>query len=432
MKKMYIYKSFLFVAVISMVMVFASSCKNNDNDNGGAPYISYIRVSNPASADSLLEAGSLGQMIAIVGGNLGNTRQVWFNDQESLLTPTYMTNTVVFATIPSTRPSVVTNQLKLVFANGDSLLYPFTVVIAKPSIKGADKTSPYGMDCEYVPDGEFANIYGQFFYPPLTVTFAGGKTASTEDADDPVTVNTDFTTLTVKVPEGAQPGQISITTNFGTAKSDFWFRDDRNIFQGFEGDPNSSDLFGDLGTSGGLIISDQAITSPSVTINAPGADDPPLINGNYLRMIFNGQTWWTQLFCNWSNGFEIPDEIILHPNDYYLKFEVCTTKPYNGSGMKVWLTPQSVQNKTSIDPNDANATIQYGWNPIPFDTKGVWQTVIIPLEDIAAAEASGSYNFYPSASSPNGYFCGFVYAGNDPLDCDMSFDNFRIVPKVIR
>jgi len=424
-----IYKSILLVAVITVMAIIASSCKDDNSDNGGAPYISYIRVPDPASADSLLQAAGQGQLIAIVGGNLGSTRQVWFNDQQSLLTPTYVSNSVVFATVPSQLPSVVTNQLKLIFANGDSLLYDFTVTINKPAINGSSNATSVGMDCEYVADGDIATIYGQYFYLPITVTFEGGATASSETGD--VTANSSSTILSVKVPEGAQPGQITVTNSIGSAKSDFWFRDNRNIVQGFEGDPTSSDPYSDLGTNGGVIVSnDASVTSPSVSIVSPGDGYPPIINGNYLRMVFNAQTWWAQLFCNWNNGnTSIPDEAIIDPNSYYLKFEVCTTKPYNGSGMKLWLTDMATQNSTFYPVGTSN-TIQYGWNP-PFDSKGVWATVTIPLEDIASAQASGGVNYFPSVQS-SGYFFGFVFAGSDPLDCDMSFDNFRIVPKTIR
>ena len=38
----------------------------------------------------------------------------------------------------------------------------------------------------------------------------------------------------VVVPDGAEPGPISITTNFGTQESPFFFRDDRNILLDFD------------------------------------------------------------------------------------------------------------------------------------------------------------------------------------------------------
>ena len=109
----------------------------------------------------------------------------------------------------------------------------------------------------------------------------------------------------------------------------------------------------------------------------------------------------------------IPDAAILKPEDYYLKFEVNTIKPYNANLVKINV------GLTSED-NDA-----YKWNP-PYDTKGQWQTVVIPLEEVFA-----SYRVRPTVS-PAGYWSR-ILMGHAPgdLDADIAFDNFRVVPKVL-
>ena len=396
----------LFATIVSGSL---TSCQDdNGGSKGGAPYISYVRVTNPASKDSLLVAAAQGQLIAIIGGNLQNTKQVWFNDQQATtLSSTYISDNAIIVTVPTLVPSVVDNKLKLIFANGDSLMYDFAVTISKPVIDGSNGLKPNGMDCEYVFDGDTATIHGNYLYFPMTVTFTGGVSASSENGE--ITVNDQDLTvpntiIKVKVPAGAQPGQIIITDNFGSAMSDFWFRDNRNIYQGFEGDPTASDPWWNLGSGSGTIIS------------APGAGDPPLINGNYIRQIFTGQTWWNQLFASWSAGLMgIPDEAILHPELYYLKFEVYPTKPFNGSALHIWITTMTAQNAGPF----------YTWSPptVPLNI-GAWNTVTIPFENISAAEG---VTFPPVQS--DGYFCAAVYADGTSLDCDMSFDNFRVVPK---
>ena len=77
------------------------------------------------------------------------------------------------------------------------------------------------MDNEYTKIGEVATIRGDFFYQPLTVKFAGGGSGELVSVKDKE--------IQVRVPAGAQPGQITIKTNFGETKSDFWFRDNRNL-----------------------------------------------------------------------------------------------------------------------------------------------------------------------------------------------------------
>ena len=71
-----------------------------------------------------------------------------------------------------------------------------------------------------------------------------------------------------------------------------------------------------------------------------------------------------------------------------------------------------------VEDNDA-----YLWKP-PFDTKGQWQTVVIPLEEIFA-----SYKVKPVVSA-SGYWSRLLFHGPGDLDADIAFDNFRVVPKI--
>jgi len=243
------------------------------------------------------------------------------------------------------------------------------------------------MLCEYVLEGERAIINGDFFYSPVSVTFPGGITIEN------VTVNEDNTSISFIVPQGAtEPGEITVFTNFGSTNSTFWFLDNRNIIEGFE--VGRSDI-------NGTIITD------------PGPGDPPSINGNYVRIQRIIGDWeWVQVFCPWGNYTNvIPDEAILRPDKYFFKFEVNTVKPYNANYIRIWITAPEVE------AGDRFAR----WNPT-LDSKGEWQTVTIPLKDIM--------DELPTLGVlSSGYFVGFVFCGSGRLDCDMTFDNFRIVPK---
>jgi hypothetical protein len=110
----------------------------------------------------------------------------------------------------------------------------------------------------------------------------------------------------------------------------------------------------------------------------------------------------------------VPDEAILKPADYVLKFELNTLKPYNSNMIKINVGLANDFN------NDA-----YLWSP-PFDTKGQWQTVVIPFNEI-----TDSYKTTLTVN-PNGYYTRILFHGGGDLDADMSFDNFRIVPKFIK
>jgi hypothetical protein len=381
MKKIYKLVPFLSVA-IAMLGLFASC---NTEDAIGVPQISYVRITRPTASDSLLTAAGQGQLIAIIGDNLQNAQKIWFNDQQASLTPTYITKTSILVSVPSHIPLTINNKLKIYFANGDSLLHDFQVSINKPVVSS--------MDCEYVLEGGVATIRGNYFYLPVTVTFPGGKLGTN------VSVDATNQILNVTVPAGTTPGQITVATNFGLVKSDFWFKDNRNIII-------SSDPYAGWWNA-------------SFVVTNPGAGAPPSINGNYIRVQQKFGAWgWQEIAGGPASSTNnqsknIPDEAIQKPSLYNLKFEVCTTKPYNGSGFLI--------NVGTADGDHGN----YNWAP-PYDTKGVWQTVVIPYEDVVKAYA------VPLVVNPDGYWTRFVFQGATALDCDMSFDNFRVVPKTIK
>src|SRR5690348_15301878 len=98
-----------------------------EKDSVGTPVIDYVRITRPESSDSLLIGAGQGQLIAIMGKNLGGAVAIWFNDRPSRLTPTYITNSSLIVRVPSEIPLQISNKLKLLFSNGYELLYDFEV-----------------------------------------------------------------------------------------------------------------------------------------------------------------------------------------------------------------------------------------------------------------------------------------------------------------
>ncbi|CAG5007747.1 hypothetical protein DYBT9275_04117 [Dyadobacter sp. CECT 9275] len=381
-----IYKPLLLLALLAAMLSISISCTEDDLPNNGEPKISYIRVTKPESSDSLLTAALQGTLLAIVGENLEGASQIWFNDQRATLTPTYISNKSILVSVPSKIPADITNKMKIVFANGKTLEHDFKVQISEPVVAS--------MACEYVLTGEVATIRGDYFYEPLTVTFTGGVKGELVSVEDKI--------LQVRIPEGALPGQVTVTTNFGETKSDFWFRDNRNIYL-------SSDPF-------------TGWWNQSYVVTAPKEGDPPAINGNYIRVkeVIGGWAWKEVAGgppdAMGAISKNIPDEAILKPADYNLKFEVNTVKPYTANVLKI-----------TVGLNDFNND-QYTWMP-PYDTQGQWRTVVIPFEEIASSYEKAGMKM---AVNPNGYYTRLLFHGGGELDADISFDNFRVVPKVIK
>jgi hypothetical protein len=364
-----------------LVVCIFSACDKDNAPNGGEPRITYVRVTSPESSDSLLVGAAQGKLVAIMGENLGEAVEIWFNDQRANLNPTYITNTTILVNVPSRIPLTVNNKLKMVFRNGKELLYDFEVQISRPVVSS--------MVSEYVNEGDVATIRGNYFYQPLTVTFTGGVVGTLVSVADQI--------IEVRVPAGAQPGPITVQTNFGVTESDFWFRDNRNIFI-------SSDPY-------------EGWWNASYVVSNPGAGDPPKINGNYIRVKKFLSAWsWNEIAGGPATAMpvhskRVPDQAILNPADYNLKFEVNTMKPYNAGIIRI---------NVGLNSEDNNA---YQWRP-PYDTRGKWQTVVIPFEDVVA-----SYAVRPTVN-PNGYWTRLLIQGPGDLDGDISFDNFRVVPKV--
>ncbi len=372
------------ILFILLAVVVAGAFYSCTKQNEGEPKIKYVRVTRPESSDSLLVGAGQGNLIAIVGENLKGAVEIWFNDQQAMLTPTYITNTSILVSVPNPIPKQINNKLKIVFSNGFVLYHDFEVQISKPVISS--------MVSEFVNDGSVATIKGDFFYTPLTVTFAGGKTGTIVSVTDQQ--------IQVEVPAGAQAGQLTVKTNFGETKSDFMFRDNRGHF--INSDPY------------------EGWWNASYVVSNPAPGDPPSISGNYIRFTKQIGSWsWNELAGGPASSMpthskNIPDAAILKPEDYYLKFEVNTIKPYNGNVVKINVALTS-------ENNDG-----YKWIP-PYDTKGQWQTVVIPLTEVFA-----QYTPKPSVSA-SGYWCRILMGhGEGSLDADIAFDNFRVVPKVIK
>jgi len=375
-------KILLVLIMLTGVAGIFIACDKN-NDDSGEPSVSYVRITRPESSDSLLIGAGQGRLIAIVGENLKDAVEVWFNDRQAVLTPTYITNRSILVSVPNPIPTDITNKMKIVFKSGFILYHDFVVQISEPYVAS--------MVSEFVNDGDVATIRGDFFYEPLTVTFTGGVAGTI--------VSVTPQAIQVRVPTGAQPGRITVKTNFGETKSNFWFRDSRNHF--INSDPY------------------EGWWNASYVVSSPGPGDPPKISGNYIRFKKQIGSWsWNELAGGPASAMpvhskNIPDAAILKAEDYYLKFEVNTIKPYNGNLVKINLA-------LLAEDNDA-----YKWNP-PYDTKGQWQTVVIPLEEVFA-----SYRVKPTVSA-SGYWCRLLM-GHAPgdLDADMCYDNFRVVPKVL-
>jgi hypothetical protein len=385
----------LFLIVTTFIVgTMLSSCSKNEM---GTPSVSYIRVTNPAVSDSLLASASQGQMIAIMGQNLQSVTEIWFNDQKAQIIPTFITGTSVITHVPSGLPLVITDKMKMIFANGSSLDYDFSVDISKPRIDH--------VRTEYINSGDSLFIYGDYFYKPLVVSLTGGAQAEI------LSVSADAKTIIAKMPTGVQPGPLTITSNFGAKASDFWMQDNRNFIASFD-----IPLVNYIWKGYDYIVSSDPVI--------------PNINGKFTRVNKGKLSGYPflEIYGGPAQGGDgdiaketknIPAEAFTNPNGYSLKFEVNTLQSLTGANMRLYLG--GADNGTFDAARQAS---YYTWKP-NLNTHGVWVTITIPFSDVLAANNQTSYTFKYDV---NGYGMFIYWHGPDPATYNYAMDNMRVVP----
>ncbi|SFV02152.1 glycan-binding surface protein [Pontibacter akesuensis] len=372
----------LYIMPLMLGAGILSGCEDDDMPNGGNPTIHYVRVTDPAASDSLLVGSSLGNLIAIVGENLGGTREVWFNDRQAVLNPTYITDKTILVNVPSLPPTEVMNKMVLRFANGNELQHDFVIEISGPQITRIKN--------EHVKDGEELVLLGEYFFDPIKVTFAGGEEAEV--------VSVAQNEVRVIVPEGATPGPITVQTNFGKATSSQWFRDTRNVF---------SDM--DVSNTGGWWHGHQYFADSHPNVKP--------LDGKFILINkdLGAGEWFEFMVANPPSSMQtqnIPDDAIRNPSNYNLKFEINTIKPLvDGTVIKMYI---------GNDMPGQRGGMFYAWKP-NIDTKGQWETVSIPFENII-----GITN--PQVSA-NGYGVSFWFQDGVAMTANFAVDNFRVTPK---
>jgi hypothetical protein len=202
------FKTYLATAVVALFVLTGAisfnSCKKESGD--AMPVISSFRVTEK---DSAITAGSFGLTIAIMGQDLQDVQEVWFNDLKAALNPNFVTSSNIICAIPNTLPGEITNKVKLVTKSGQEYLADFKVILPPPVI--------LGLYNEMAAPGTVTKVLGNAFYFIKEVKF-GNLPATIADATP--------TSITVTVPAGAIAGSlITVTGEGGTVVSKFKYKD---------------------------------------------------------------------------------------------------------------------------------------------------------------------------------------------------------------
>lgn len=400
-----IFKSLMLVAAAAAMLTQAGCEDRNVNDpqSDATPSIKYIRPTDPALADKLLESSPMGETIAIIGSGLEGVVEIFFNDVRAELNPTLVTEHSIICNVPAVMPTEITNTMTLKTGKGNICVYDFAVDIPVPFITGTS--------CEWAKAGSEMTLYGSYLFPyeesnTFDVTFPGGKTAQIKSFDS--------SSITVVVPDGALEGTISVEGEYGIGMTKFSYRESTGMFI----DCENVAVWDGWSYSGAYVH-----------------DDEESIDGSYIELTGSAAAWnWNTsglaLFFNnvLEDGTSRQPLLPLDadPAEYALKFE-CRINAWSDLWASMWFAGQ--YNTFSIDGEEA----QYHWKPFADDSvvKGEWTTVTIPLSDFKVdKEETVSDRTLSRGDMGNFYiffFGGLADEANAGTPISVYIDNFRIV-----
>lgn len=202
MKSIYKYLDSRLFLIGLLILPFLAVVSCQDDDDDAIPVIHYIRVTDPAKADSTFTDVNPGTMIVVVGEHLGGTQKVYINDQEVNFNRNYVTSTSIILTVPAELELTGTNsELKgeiRVETDYGVAVYSMHVLSPAPFITRISATYP-------IETGDELTLIGGNFYELQSVYFStekpsdnGERPANIQEITDyEVTNNYGWITLTI-------------------------------------------------------------------------------------------------------------------------------------------------------------------------------------------------------------------------------------------
>lgn len=364
--------------LLALLVISVISCKE-DSILVDPP--TFSKVSTINDMEGSISTGNMGDWIAIQGTNLGQVDSILFNDVAVLVKDAYYENNVLYTQVPIKMPNSVTNKVIIKTKSGD------TSFDFKVNIPDLQFTSMFN---EYTVPGDTIKIYGKFITlyeidKSNTVVLFGEK-------ETPVIKATE-TYITAKVPSDVQSNvRVKVINKKYNAEAVCagYYQDKNNVITTFDADfPYSS-------STGQQWVGEW---------NAPKP-----VSGKYLRFEVDQETYPNGLgwFYIFESGVSYTMDMMLHPDNYTLKFEL-------NMAMPIKTTQFFIYYYWAVAPTPLGGEYFTVQNP------GVWQTVNIPLEKIIPMGYTGTSTDY----SLNIRVENFA-----PVEkVAMYFDNFRIYKK---
>jgi hypothetical protein len=387
------------IQIILPLLFLATACQEdivtyNDgyNDNSiptGKPVIEKIIMANDtASFPTEISGAPMAKMIAICGTNLGSITAIRFNDVEADLKTIYAVNSRITMPVPRMFPTTIDNKLTVTTTLGN-VTADFTVSIPSLVVNGLEN--------EFMAAGDTVKLLGEFF-DLYDITEELGEVKVNETPVEITEAAADY--ITFQVPPGTPDG-ATITVNSPTV-----------VAQGYE--PFKC-AFREWGNP--LINFDSNWGSDKTITDGTQAGDPvpPAGITKFFRIKTSQIAWaWFTLY---GGGYDlINQDIVDHPENYCVKFEILTKKQI------------SIGNLLFEHPNAGRGDSgRFSWDPadggIALNTNGKWKTYTFNnVSDFFATE------------NPEKWHTGwmefsFIYQPKEAVSPDFCMANFRIAKK---
>lgn len=364
-------KYILIFLIISGCGIFVSC--NNDDDNNTEP-LSVTKVSTVLDRKSAINTAELAQYIIVQGTGLNATKSILVNDVEVDMRTVYITNDEITFPVPRVVPGEVTNLITIK-SLGSSVTASINIIVPDLLIEG--------MGNEFTPAGKVMKIVGDYFDLYQVTTESGQVFFGNKEVE---IIEATGTAISFVLPADAVAGtKIKVVSPVcGERIVPGKYKERGNMLCDY--DPYTGWGGGDYVTSG---------------------PTPEATSGNYSHFKLGrddaGDWEWSGKTTVLMIGTTYFPEVLANQDNYLLKFEVNTLKPLIRRQIRCYFSQ-----------------IEYAWEPfasgLAFNTNGEWRTVTLNLKDVWKGQ------------KPNDGIIQIL--GNSwAEDTDISFDNFRIVPK---
>lgn len=359
-----------------------------------APAISRIVMANDTT-NTPIETAAFTQVIRIEGTNLGKVKSVRFNDIEVDKSEIYSSYGALLAKVPRQLPQSITDRVYITNEYGEASA-PLKVTIPELKIQG--------LYCEYAQPGDTTYIEGNDY--DLYGITAEEAIVRIGDVDVNV-LDASETQLMIQIPGNAKLGD-PVTVQGSKMQEpivlDYAKNGISNIFD-----------FNNFPGEGGFTHASKYTWAEKNFIYSKwtaGLDDPkPLGNdGKYLRFKDKVGAWgWMVL---WAGYIDVPAEVAANPSDYEMRFEFWNDAKY---------------------PLNSTYRIIFGnyqWYPggegVPLNTKGLWKTIHIGLDDL---DPEGNV-LVPEGTDPSLRFSfKIIFSPTTEQMYNIAMTNFRFCKK---